>query len=156
VNRQGVLRLGNQLGAVATQRERPNGGGMRLSRRRVIAALAALPAAAAAALTARIATARYYHGPVSDHFDGTRFFDVNGAPPRSFADLRRWRLTRGGDKWPSWAPSPHADRPPHRIEDRSWRISFVGHASLLLQTAGLNLLLDPVWSARASPVSFVG
>ena len=129
---------------------------MRLSRRRVIAALAALPAAAAAALTARIATARYYHGPVSDHFDGTRFFDVNGAPPRSFADLRRWRLTRGGDKWPSWAPSPHADRPPHRIEDRSWRISFVGHASLLLQTAGLNLLLDPVWSERVSPVSFVG
>src|SRR5262249_19671674 len=93
---------------------------------------------------------------VSDHFDGTRFFDVNGAQPRSFADLLRWRLSRGGSKWPSWAPSPHADRPPHRIEDRSWRISFVGHATVLLQTAGLNLLIDPVWSERVSPLSFVG
>jgi len=129
---------------------------MRLSRRRVIAALAALPAAAAAALMARIATARYYNGPVSDHFDGTRFFDVNGAQPRSLADLLRWRLAGGGSTWPKWAPSPYADQPPRRVEGRSLRISFVGHASLLLQTAGLNLLLDPVWSERVSPVSFVG
>jgi L-ascorbate metabolism protein UlaG (beta-lactamase superfamily) len=39
---------------------------------------------------------------------------------------------------------------------RDWRVSFVGHASLLLQAAGLNILLDPVWSERASPVNFAG
>ena len=33
---------------------------------------------------------------------------------------------------------------------------FVGHASWLIQTAGLNILIDPVWSDRASPVSFAG
>jgi L-ascorbate metabolism protein UlaG (beta-lactamase superfamily) len=36
------------------------------------------------------------------------------------------------------------------------RISYVGHASLLIQTAGLNILLDPVWSKRVSPFRFVG
>jgi L-ascorbate metabolism protein UlaG (beta-lactamase superfamily) len=36
------------------------------------------------------------------------------------------------------------------------RISYVGHASFLLQTAGLNVLLDPVWSPRASPFRHVG
>jgi len=36
------------------------------------------------------------------------------------------------------------------------RISFVGHATLLVQSAGVNLLVDPVWSERASPFAFAG
>ncbi len=48
------------------------------------------------------------------------------------------------------------DRPPTRVEGAAWRISYVGHASWLVQTAGINLLLDPVWSQRASPFRRVG
>ena len=33
---------------------------------------------------------------------------------------------------------------------------MVGHASVLIQIAGLNVLTDPVWSERVSPVSFLG
>ena len=103
---------------------------------------------------------RYYQGPVSDHFDGERFFDSHGAPPRGRSDLFRWlaeRSFRGTRaKWPAWAPSPYADRPPARIASAAWRICYVGHASFLIQTAGLNILLDPVWSSRASPFRFVG
>ncbi len=103
---------------------------------------------------------RYYTGPISDHFDGVRFFDPHGVPARSRRDLlrwladRRWRGTRA--RWPAWAPSPYADRPPARVEGSTWRISYVGHASFLIQTAGLNILLDPVWSKRASPSRFIG
>ena len=103
---------------------------------------------------------RYYKGPASDHFDGVRFFDPHGTPPRSQRDLlrwfvdRHWRATKS--KWPAWAPSSYADRPPVRFEGTTWRISYVGHASLLIQTAGRNILLDPVWSMRASPLRFVG
>jgi L-ascorbate metabolism protein UlaG (beta-lactamase superfamily) len=103
---------------------------------------------------------RYYNGPVSDHFDGVRFFDPAGALPRGRADLlrwmikSRWRGTRA--KWPSWAPSPYVDHPPARVEGASWRISYVGHASWLVQTGGLNLLLDPIWSRRASPFRTIG
>jgi L-ascorbate metabolism protein UlaG (beta-lactamase superfamily) len=103
---------------------------------------------------------RYYNGPVSDHFDGERFFDPNGVPPRDRSDLfrwfidRRWRGTQA--KWPVWAPSPFADRPPQRVEGAALRIAYVGHASFLIQTAGLNILLDPVWSKRASPFRFLG
>src|SRR5258708_11724982 len=102
----------------------------------------------------------YYAGPVSDHFDGERFFDPRGAPPKSRRDLLRWmvdrhgRAPRGGG--PAWAPSPYAARRPAGVEGAAWRISYVGHASLLIQTAGLNLLCDPVWSMRASPFRFVG
>jgi L-ascorbate metabolism protein UlaG (beta-lactamase superfamily) len=103
---------------------------------------------------------RYYHGPVSDHFDGVRFFDPHGMAPKRRRDLMRWftdRRFRGTKaRWPVWAPSPHADRPPSRVDGVAWRISYVGHASFLIQTAGVNLLLDPVWSERASPVRFAG
>jgi L-ascorbate metabolism protein UlaG (beta-lactamase superfamily) len=103
---------------------------------------------------------RYYKGPISDHFDGERFFDREGAVPKGRRDLLRWmtdRSLRGTRaKWPAWAPSPHADRPPQRVDGAAWRLSYVGHASWLVQTAGLNILLDPVWSERASPVRFAG
>jgi hypothetical protein len=102
----------------------------------------------------------YYNGPLSDHFDGVRFFDPRGGPPRDRRDLlrwfvdRHWRATKS--KWPAWAPSPYSDRPPARVEGAACRISYIGHASLLVQTAGFNILLDPVWSKRASPFRFVG
>jgi N-acyl-phosphatidylethanolamine-hydrolysing phospholipase D len=35
-------------------------------------------------------------------------------------------------------------------------VTWVGHATLLLQVDGLNILTDPQWSERASPVSFAG
>ena len=103
---------------------------------------------------------RYYQGPVSAHFDGERFFDTAGTPPRSRAALLRWmadRFLRGTRaKWPAQAPSPYADRPPARIDGTALRVSYVGHASFLIQTAGRNILLDPVWSPRASPFRFIG
>jgi len=101
---------------------------------------------------------RYYHGPVSDHFDGERFFNPLRSPPRGRRDLLRWRLERRASRaqWPAWAPSPYVDRPPPRVEGRALRVSYVGHASFLLQTAGLNMLLDPVWSRRASPFRWIG
>src|SRR5256885_1228377 len=103
---------------------------------------------------------RYYNGPVSDHFDGLRFFDPHGAPPRSRRDLWRWFIDRHwratSSEGPALAPSPYADPPPARVDGAAWRISYVGHASWLIQTAGLNMLLDPVWSKRASPFRFAG
>jgi L-ascorbate metabolism protein UlaG (beta-lactamase superfamily) len=107
-------------------------------------------------LARHAARERYYDGPVSDHFDGVRFFDRHGVPAKGFGQLLHWQRTRVRAIWPTWAPSPYSDRPPQRVAGNAWRICYVGHASLLLQTAGLNILIDPVWSERASPFSFVG
>ncbi len=96
--------------------------------------------------------------PPSDHFDGRVFFDPDGVPPKSLREVLRWQF--GGQRqrasWPEWAPSPFADTPPPRVDGDRARVSFVGHASWMIQTAGLNILVDPVWSARASPFSFAG
>ena len=99
-----------------------------------------------------------YSGPITDHFDGVRFFDPHGVPPKSLRDVLRWQFgsRRQRATWPSWVPSPHADQPPPRVTGDKMRLSFVGHASWLIQTAGVNILVDPVWSARVSPFSFAG
>jgi hypothetical protein len=47
---------------------------------------------------------RYYSGPVSDHFDGARFFDPHGVPARSRRDLLRWFVVPR----PATLPSCHA------------------------------------------------
>src|SRR3984893_6425104 len=126
---------------------------MKFSRRRTIAAVAGLSAAGAAGWAARAALARYYDGPVSDHFDGTHFFDPHGTPPKGIVDMLRWWSGPAKTQWPACAPSPFADRPPARVAGSAWRISSVGHASLLIQTAGLNFLIDPGWSRRRSPLT---
>lgn len=38
----------------------------------------------------------------------------------------------------------------------SWSVTWVGHATSLIQWEGLNVLTDPIWSDRCSPVSWIG
>ena len=35
-------------------------------------------------------------------------------------------------------------------------VTWIGHSTVLVQTQGLNILTDPIWSERASPFSFLG
>ena len=97
---------------------------------------------------------RYYQGPVSEHFDGTRFSNP-GQPStdRGLVDVLRWRLTSAAARWPKSVPVTPA-KPDERVS--GLRITIVGHASTLIQVAGVNILTDPVWSERAGPFSFVG
>lgn len=99
-----------------------------------------------------------YSGPASDHFDGERFFDPDGVPPKSLRGLLRWQFDGKRDRatWPRWAPSPFSDRPPPRVDNGRVRLCFVGHTSWLIQTSGRNILVDPLWSMRASPVTWAG
>lgn len=99
----------------------------------------------------------YYRGPASDHFDGTRFFNPNGRQPRGMGDLLRWQLGRGKVRWPTHYPSPFQQAKPElSIEADRLRVTMIGHASLLIQVHGFNILTDPVWARRVSPFSFVG
>ncbi len=98
----------------------------------------------------------YYDGPVSDHFNGQRFYNPTQQSRKGFGDTLRWMLQRKRPVWPQFQELAITDQPPQRVEGRELRLSYVGHVSVLLQTRGLNILLDPVWSDRASPVSWAG
>jgi len=101
----------------------------------------------------------YYSGPPSKHFDGTRFFIPDHPTDKTLGELWRWTWNakwRGGRaEWPASFPSPFAGcvPPPHST---GLRVTLIGHASFLIQVAGRNILVDPVYADRASPVRWAG
>jgi L-ascorbate metabolism protein UlaG (beta-lactamase superfamily) len=96
-----------------------------------------------------------WHGPRSDHFDGTRFRTPGVAPRESgIAELIKWQTHRDHNVWPGYHDEPSG--PPHRVAPGQLRVTFINHATTLLQLDGVNVLTDPIWADRASPVSFIG
>lgn len=118
-------------------------------------AAAATAAGGVATVFPRRANA-YYSGPVSDHFDGHRFFNPGGRNPQGVERLAKLYLNETWSPWPEIAESPYSDVPPPLVPGEAVRIAFVGHASWLVQTGGRNILIDPVWSERAGPYRFTG
>lgn len=109
------------------------------------------------AVRARAGGNPYYSGPVSDHFDGTRFFNPQGDPAEGLAGVLRWKLLGKPAQWPEVVETPHPQaRPDRRVEGNTMRVTMVGHATMLIQVAGANILTDPVWSERVSPFEFAG
>ena len=101
-----------------------------------------------------MASNRYYDGPPSDHYDGTRFFNPGQeSTDRGLRAMLRWKLAGAAAKWPKSVPVMSA-KPEARVDGLC--ITMIGHASLLIQVPGVNILTDPVWSKRASPFRRVG
>ncbi len=65
--------------------------------------------------------------------------------------LRRRAVTRG----PALNPVPN-DGTEVRKNGRAPTVTWVGHSTLLVQIDGLNVLTDPHWGDRASPLGFAG
>jgi L-ascorbate metabolism protein UlaG (beta-lactamase superfamily) len=104
------------------------------------------------------ACAAPYAGPASQNFDGKAFFNP-GVPKQSSVAGYLWlRLTSAQARWPSAVPVPEVPAPPQRVaaSEGSARVTMIGHATMLIQVAGLNILTDPVWSERASFVQWLG
>src|SRR3569623_1420818 len=98
--------------------------------------------------------ARYYRGRKSDQFYGERFFNPDGddgVPVSGSGSILRY-LTGNDDKpvWPSRVVVTPA-RPPARVPGNRMLVTWIGHSSALVQTQGLNILTDPVWSDTAGP-----
>ncbi len=104
----------------------------------------------------------YYQGSPSAHYDGARFFNPDNGDdsfrtPRAWRPLRMVRFLSGEGRatWPAQvAVSP--SRPPRRVAGDAMRATWVGHSTVLVQTQGLNILTDPIWSDRATPIPGMG
>jgi len=98
-----------------------------------------------------------YEGPVSDHFDGKHFRNLGGPLRHGSDGFWKWTFTRRPGPWPDWdeGMGPGA-APPRVVEGGHLRVTFVNHASVLIQMDGVNVLTDPMYSKRASPVSWAG
>lgn len=97
-----------------------------------------------------------YRGPKSDHFDGKRFQNIPPTQHAGFTDMVRWLSNREQGPWEAWrdiAPSPP---PPRRVAGGELRVTWVNHSTMLIQTENVNILTDPIWSLRCSPVQWTG
>lgn len=97
-----------------------------------------------------------YKGPSSAHFDGT-YFRNRIDHDKTIIDILR--LIGGyylfGSKWPKWVEIENFSSPPKRI-NRGLSVTFINHASVLIQVDGMNIITDPILSDRASPFTFLG
>jgi L-ascorbate metabolism protein UlaG (beta-lactamase superfamily) len=103
--------------------------------------------------------------PKSDHYDGELFFNPGiGRIDKSFGDMWRWSREEKAP-WPEWvktrtglaAVPPDARGNQDGDEAVGVAATFVNHATFVLRFAnGTNVLADPIWSERSSPVSFAG
>jgi L-ascorbate metabolism protein UlaG (beta-lactamase superfamily) len=102
----------------------------------------------------------YYRGPASAHFDGAHFFNPDGDDDRLPAGRSRAgfiaRRLFGDPTQPVWPERVvvHPSKPAARVEGAAMRVTWIGHATALIQADGLNILTDPVWSDRAGPFGF--
>jgi N-acyl-phosphatidylethanolamine-hydrolysing phospholipase D len=76
---------------------------------------------------------------------------------KSFSDFIRWQ-------WESWGIDKTASSPAPSVtadiaqltSPASPTVTWIGHATALVQANGLNVLVDPIFSERASPVQIFG
>lgn len=97
-----------------------------------------------------------WRGPASDHFNGLRFRNDASMVHAGLRDVGRWMATRKPIPWGRPRDVPPGPRPVERVEGSRLRATLVNHTTVLLQTHGLNILTDPIWSERCGPVPGVG
>jgi L-ascorbate metabolism protein UlaG (beta-lactamase superfamily) len=122
-----------------------------------------------------------YEGAISDHFDGKQFFNPNGHNAKGVRDAAKWQTSKR-EKTPwsmvqdfefgekpatdfgniptSQILNPTSDTPSVQnafsTNLSDLRVTFVGHSTVLIQFDGWNILTDPVWYERCSPVQWAG
>jgi N-acyl-phosphatidylethanolamine-hydrolysing phospholipase D len=74
---------------------------------------------------------------------------------QAFRARRLWASIAGGPPAASF-PRVDNDGTALRANRQAATITWIGHATLLVQLDGVNILTDPQFSDRASPVGFVG
>jgi L-ascorbate metabolism protein UlaG (beta-lactamase superfamily) len=86
------------------------------------------------------------------HFDGKRLYNPNGSQSPRWIDALRWKLTSRGEPSPRFASDVEQSVQPRQVGGEELRATLVNHSTVLLQPR----TAYPIWSERASPLSWIG
>jgi L-ascorbate metabolism protein UlaG (beta-lactamase superfamily) len=110
-------------------------------------------AALAAWLVACSTTTNYAK---SEHYREGRFSNPTPIEPAGFFPVA-WHILFGRNgQWPDQFTSAPSSYVHQRQENAEIAVTFVGHASVLIQMQGINILTDPVWSERVGLWGWAG
>ncbi len=105
-----------------------------------------------------------YYEPTKPHHTPTGFRNNDiGTVNKSFSDFRRYFSERPAPAATPPQPTPTVAPDLDFLQANARAgaamepaATWIGHATLLVQAGGLNVLTDPIFSERASPVALVG
>ncbi|GBF50376.1 hypothetical protein LPTSP4_19010 [Leptospira ryugenii] len=93
----------------------------------------------------------------SDHFNGEVFFNPEPTSHPSFFRIFRHVVSGRNSNWPDSVLNPEIyTKSSLSLGDTEYRVTFINHASFLIETKSANILTDPVWSNRVGPFSWAG
>jgi L-ascorbate metabolism protein UlaG (beta-lactamase superfamily) len=95
--------------------------------------------------------------PISDHFDGSRFFNPTlpgRSAPALGSVLKMLREPRS--RWPRSVENKGVPQLNMTLASDDIAVTFVNHATFLIQIGGVAILTDPIWSERASMLRWAG
>lgn len=118
---------------------------------------------------ATICTAGTAQNPSKPHHTADGFKNnYIGTVNKSFSELFRWQMERRAAGLPKPPEIPVPTAAPDLAFIAAYKnnfarnptqrpgVTWIGHASMLVQAGGLNVLTDPMLSQRASPVQLIG
>jgi len=90
------------------------------------------------------------------HFDGRRYYNPDARQAFGVLKALLWKLTSRPEPSPRFISDVEETKPPRRVDGDRLCVTLVNHSTVLLQQRGVNILTDPIWSERASPLSWIG
>ncbi|MCC2646118.1 MAG: hypothetical protein K0R02_183 [Rickettsiaceae bacterium] len=108
-------------------------------------------------------TKPFHHGRTNDHFDGKRFHNYN--PDEgifTLSDIGKWQFYEFKDDikklWPEFLDdfTYNKENIEQVVPNGTIKITFINHATFLIQVNNLNILTDPLFAKRVSPVNWIG
>lgn len=97
---------------------------------------------------------------MSDHFDGKLFFNPVDQKTKSLWAVLKWKWTTTAKTWPEAVRNEATPTLPKKLNVGEFALTFVNHSTFLVQIQTekklVNILTDPIFSQRTSPVQFAG
>lgn len=110
------------------------------------------------ALSILILSCSHQQFPVTDHSDGKMFYneDREVGVNKGLFDLLKWQLAGGKKDWPDHKDDNETPQFVKKLGSEDVAVTFINHATELIQLEKLTIITDPIFSERASPFSWVG
>ncbi len=95
---------------------------------------------------------------IEDFYDkkSKKFVNTKVIDSKTFFDVIKWKMNSKSAEWPENVPNQFHYNNPEKIDSNQVAVTFINHSSFLLQLDKFNILTDPVFSKRVSPISWAG
>ena len=81
--------------------------------------------------------------------------EVSSNRKNSFLDFLKWKFSEKKARWPKKVLLKNSENKILKTSLKP-RITFINHSTFLIQVDGVNILTDPIFSDRSSPLQWIG